>query len=79
MKIHFYVDNTTFMYFVTQPKHTWHSYGRKAMLISFMVLILRAAIDLQMSLNISSGQTACLRVYIVSFVDGKIGRQNEIY
>lgn len=49
------------------------------MLISFMVLILRAAIDLQMSLNISSGQTACLRVYIVSYVDGKIGRQNEIY
>lgn len=38
-------------------QHTWHSYGRKAMLISFKVLILRAAIDLQISLNSSSGHT----------------------
>lgn len=39
-------------------QRTWHSYGRKAMLISFIVLMRRAAIDLQISLNISSGQTA---------------------
>lgn len=37
---------------------TWHSYGRKAMLISFKVLIFLAAHDLHSSLNSSSGQTA---------------------
>lgn len=38
--------------------HTWHSYGKNAMLISFNVLILRAAVDLHRSLNSSSGHTA---------------------
>lgn len=42
---------------LSNKQHTWHSYGRKAMLISFKVLTLRAAIDLQISLNSSSGQT----------------------
>lgn len=37
--------------------HTWHSYGKNAMLISFNVLIFRAAVDLQRSLNSSSGHT----------------------
>lgn len=40
-----------------QKEQTWLSYGRKAMLISFKVLIFRAAQDLHNSLNNSSGQT----------------------
>lgn len=42
--------------------HTCDSYGRKAMLISLRVFILRAAIDLHTSLNSSSGHTA-IEVY----------------
>lgn len=38
-------------------QHTCDSYGKKAMLISFNVLIFFAAQDLHNSLNSSSGQT----------------------
>lgn len=47
---------------------TWHSYGRKAILISFRVLIFLAAHDLQSSLNNSSGQTKCIETLVRSFV-----------
>lgn len=40
--------------------HTWHSYGKKAMLTSFNVLIFLDAVDLRNSLKSSSGQTVNL-------------------
>lgn len=44
-------------------KHTCDSYGKKAMLISFKVLIFFAAHDLHSSLKSSSGQTAVQQLH----------------
>jgi hypothetical protein len=50
--INYWLRSTSFLLFFTCD-----SYGKKAMLISLSVLIFLAARDLQISLNISSGQT----------------------